>query len=425
VKLETPADEGLWVARAMLLAVVVSMLLSTTLSVVIEGLTYLAFVANPALRRRFIDVMRRHPLILAGYPFGIAMLVGLLHGHAPWMEALKSLVAWRRMLLIPLALAVFTDVPSKRLALRVVVGTCFLGTLVSFVTDARSISLSARLDPGIVFQNYATQGLVLSVAIVVCVAALLRPANFSGDRLLANRWIMAVVLAALVVDVVFVLWSRTGYLSALVMSVAVAILLAPGTWRHKLATASVILVACVGLMIASPHVRDRLAQARDQIATVDQAAEGTPIGVRIVMWRNTWRMIVDHPILGVGIGGFQSGYAPYVQGVEGWRGNPTDDPHNQYLKLQGELGILGLGAFLFWLVVVFRHPAPMPWRELASAALIGWCVTSLANSDFSTQVEGRMVYFWLGAMLAGPLASATAKDAPRESTEPPPSPSVV
>ncbi|HLH87371.1 MAG TPA: O-antigen ligase family protein [Xanthobacteraceae bacterium] len=426
MKLWMPADEGLLAARVMLLAVIVSMLLSTSVSVLIEGLTYLAFMVNPTLRRRLVDVLFRHPLVLAAYPFGIALLVGMLHGSAPWMEALKGLLAWRRMLLLPLALAVFTDAPSRRLVLRVVVATCFLGAVLSFVTDARSISLTARLDPGIVFQNYATQGMVMSVAIIICIAALLRPADFSGDRLLANRWVTAGVLAVLVVDVVFVLWSRTGYLSAFVMAVAVAILLAPGTWRLKLVTGCVILIACIALMVASPHVHDRLAQARDQIATVDQASEGTPIGTRIVMWRNTWRMIFDHPLLGVGTGGFQSGYAPYVQGVAGWRGQLTDDPHNQYLKLQGEMGLLGLGTFVFWLIAVFRHPAPTPWRELASAALIGWCVTSLANSDFSTQVESRMIYFWLGAMLGGPLFTRPpAKDPSVTSTEPPPSRRVV
>jgi len=406
VKIRMPADEGLFLGRVLLLAVVVSMLLSTTLSVIIEFAAYLAFVSVPALRRRFVDVMCRHPVILGGYLFGVALLVGMLHGPAPWMEALKGLLAWRRMFLVPLALAVFTDAPSKRLALRVVVATCLVGALASFVTDAGSISLSWRLYPGIVFQNYATQGMVLSVAIVVCIAALLRPAAFSGDRLLGRRPVMAGVLVALVVDVVFVLSSRTGYLSALVMSVAIAILLAPGTWRLKLATGSTILAVCAVLMIASPHVRERLALARDEIATVDQAPEGTPIGVRIVLWRNSWRMIVDHPLLGVGLGGFQSGYAPYVQGVDGWRGFLTDDPHNQYLKLQGEMGILGLGAFLFWLFVVFRYPAPTPYRELAAAVLVGWCVTSLANSDFSTQVEGRMIYFWLGAMLGAVTPAA-------------------
>jgi len=415
VKVRMPADGGLFLGRALLLCVVVSMLLSTTISVAIECAAYIAFVSVPALRRRLWDVILRHPVALAMMPFEIVLIVGAFHGPAPWIESVKGLVAWRRIWLIALALAAFTDAPSKRLALRVVVVTCLVGALVSFVTDAGSISLSARLDPGIVFQNYATQGMVLSVAIIVCIAALLRPAAFSADRLLGHRWIMVGVLAALAADVVFVLWSRTGYLSALVMSVAIALLLAPGTWRLKLATGSAILIGCVALMLASPHVRGRLAQARDEIATVDRATEGTPIGMRIVMWRNSWRMIIDHPLFGVGTGGFQSGYAPYVQGVDGWRGFLTDDPHNQYLKLLGETGILGLGTFLFLLYVAFRYPAAPPYRELAAAALIGWCATSLANSDFSTQVEGRMIYFWLGAML-GAVTPAAVKEGAAEPT---------
>ena len=312
------------------------------------------------------------------------------------------------MVLLPLALAVFIDVPSKRLALKVVVAICLAGALVSFVTAATATVVSPRLYGGIVFQNYATQGMALSLGAIVCIGAMLRPREFAGDRLLGNRWLMAGVLAALVVDVVFVLWGRTGYLSMIVMSLSIAVLLAPGTWRVKLAAGSVIVAACVAIMLASPQVRGRLAQVHNDIATVDQSAQGTPTGARLVMWRNTLRMIADYPILGVGTGQFQSGYAPYVQGVSGWRGNLTDDPHNQFLKLQGEFGILGLGAYLFYLYTALRYPAPTPYRELATAALIGWCAASFVNSDFSTQAEGRLISFWLGAML-GFVTPAAAK----------------
>ena len=68
----------------------------------VSGLSLRDTIAR--LRRCLLDVMARHPLILAGYPFGIAMLIGMLHGPAPWMEAFKGLLAWRRMLLLPLAL---------------------------------------------------------------------------------------------------------------------------------------------------------------------------------------------------------------------------------------------------------------------------------------------------------------------------------
>ena len=124
------------------------------------------------------------------------------------------------------------------------------------------------------------------------------------------------------------------------------------------------------------------------------------MGQRDVMWRHAVRMLRDHPIFGVGTGGFQDGYRPYIAGVGGWQGFVTSDPHNQFMKIQGEQGLIGLAALLFFIVRAFMVPAPAPYRQLAAAALVGWCATSLANSHFSTFAEGRLLFFWLGAMLA-------------------------
>jgi O-antigen ligase len=162
------------------------------------------------------------------------------------------------------------------------------------------------------------------------------------------------------------------------------------------------------ILLPSPHVRSRVADGVNEIATVDQSERGTRFGTRVVLWRNTARMIADHPVLGVGTGGFQTAYAPYVRGVAGWQGHETGDPHNQYLKFQAEQGILGLAAFLFFIYWTFRCPAPQPWRALAAAALIGWCATSIASSEFSTHNQGRLIFFWLGAMLGGELLARPA-----------------
>jgi O-antigen ligase len=61
-----------------------------------------------------------------------------------------------------------------------------------------------------------------------------------------------------------------------------------------------------------------------------------------------------------------------------------------------------------------RAPAPSPYREIAAAALIGWCATSLASSHFSTHWEGRLIFFWLGAMLGGQESpKAVKRNGPR------------
>jgi O-antigen ligase len=209
------------------------------------------------------------------------------------------------------------------------------------------------------------------------------------------------MLALLVVDVAFVMWGRSGAFAIVLMSAATVVFLFEGAWRTKL-LAGLAVAACGGaILLASPHVRSRVADAFHEFATADQAEQGTSFGQRRVFWRNTVRMISDHPIFGVGTGGFQTAYEPYVRGVVGWQGNETGDPHNQFLKFQAEQGVLGLAAFLFFIWWTLRCPAPMPWRALAAAGLIGWCAVSFFSSEFSAHNQGRLIFFWLGAMLGG------------------------
>ncbi len=398
-----PADGGLALARVLLLAVFLTASIATSLSIALEFAAYAIVLVMPEPRRRLLPALR-DPVVIALVPLAAAIVVATLYGPATWSDALRSLFAWRRMLLLPLAAAVFFDAASKRLALGVLVVACLVATPISFATFATDVWLTGRLAPGVVLHDYAVQGATFSLAATVCVAALIRPADFAGDRLLGNRLAMAGILVLLVIDVVFVLWGRTGAFAIVLMATATAVFLVGGTWRAK-ALAGVAVLACGAvILLASPHVRGRIADGIHEIATVDQAEGATRIGARLVYWRNAARMIADHPLLGVGTGGFQAGYTPYVRGVPGWQGNTTGDPHNQFIKFQAEQGIIGLAAFLFFIVWTFRCPAPQPWRALAAAALIGWCATSLASSEFSTHNQGRLIFFWLGAMLGGSAA---------------------
>jgi O-antigen ligase len=221
-----------------------------------------------------------------------------------------------------------------------------------------------------------------------------------GHRLFGDRRIVVAVLALLAADIVIILPGRSGYVDLIVMPVVLVTLLAPGGWRVKATAGLGVLAFCGMVLVASPHVRDRVGQAITDIRTIDQGTGGGgSLQQRIVMWRTTLRMIQGHPILGVGTGGFLDGYRPYIPDIA-WQHFETGDPHNQFLKILGEQGIVGLAAFLFFIFRVLTCPAAAPYRQLAIAAMIAWCATSLANSHFSTFIEGRLLFFWLGAMLA-------------------------
>ncbi len=69
---------------------------------------------------------------------------------------------------------------------------------------------------------------------------------------------------------------------------------------------------------------------------------------RLNLWRNTVEMVGDHPA-GVGIGNWQFNYPLYDQGQVVWKGATPRRPHNDYLWIASELGLLGLFVFL-WLI---------------------------------------------------------------------------
>src|SRR5262249_54401482 len=153
VTIAASGDRGVAAARALLLGVIVAMLISTSLAIGFELLTYIAFAALAEPRRRLIAALRS-PIVLALVPFAVVVFIGILYAATSWPNALVALDGWRRMLLLPLAAAVFDDEPSKRLACKVFLVTCVVGALGSFVSYWASIPIHGR-PPGISFHNYS------------------------------------------------------------------------------------------------------------------------------------------------------------------------------------------------------------------------------------------------------------------------------
>jgi len=65
-------------------------------------------------------------------------------------------------------------------------------------------------------------------------------------------------------------------------------------------------------------------------------------------WREAWHMIMDYPILGAGLN-------TYSKLGEGYKINWGGYPHNCYLHIAAETGLLGLAGFVWMLAVFFRN----------------------------------------------------------------------
>jgi O-antigen ligase len=131
------------------------------------------------------------------------------------------------------------------------------------------------------------------------------------------------------------------------------------TARHAVIVfGSMLLLAAAGLWPLLPsELSGRLASvvtSVTDIASLRDAAvtpENWALLERFSQWYAGWRMFADNPLLGIGIGNYNSAYETYR--LEQWP-VALGHAHNHYLTIAAEAGLLGLGAYLVFLVVAFR-----------------------------------------------------------------------
>ncbi|WP_368489981.1 O-antigen ligase family protein [Clostridium sp. BJN0013] len=99
-------------------------------------------------------------------------------------------------------------------------------------------------------------------------------------------------------------------------------------------------VAAAALFV--PGVRDRILDISDPVQNQS----------RIYLWSIAKKMIVDHPIFGVGNGNYVSLYNKYVEIYPQYKfyGYSRYPCHNSYLKIESELGIIGGISFVAVLI---------------------------------------------------------------------------
>ena len=131
--------------------------------------------------------------------------------------------------------------------------------------------------------------------------------------------------------------SRMGFVAAL-CSLCIVGFLTPRTRAsatRRFATAALVLTsfAAVSLYLAPDTLISRFGEVRE-----------TPAGImpdtRTRVWKDTWTLVVDYPVVGCGFGAFEQAFPRYRTFVPQLA---VDTVHNDYLQFLAELGVIG-----FW-----------------------------------------------------------------------------
>ena len=210
---------------------------------------------------------------------------------------------------------------------------------------------------------------------------------------------LVALFTILPIGALFLTASRGGIMTFLVQLGLLGMLaLARTVWRRQLAVISGVLILAGAFVawLGVGRALERFAEFRSQ--EVSEAR-------RLVIIKDSWRIFLDHPLMGTGLGTLESVYPRYESSYDGKVVNHT---HNDYVEALAETGVIGglcCLAFLvglFYLVRTNLDSEQGPFIRAVHVGALVACVGLLVHSlvDFNLHIPSNALLFLLQASLA-------------------------
>jgi len=231
--------------------------------------------------------------------------------------------------------------------------------------------------------------ILIPVALVPLVLGKVRRERLFLVGLFAVVPIVALLLSA----------SRGGIISFAVELVILFSLLLVRRLQSKYMLAGGVLVLCAILAVSWIGVQEVL-QRFSNYESLD-----VTIGKRASMRHDTFRIFLDHPALGTGLGTFQMVFPPYESNYDA---RIVNHAHNDYLEVLAESGLAG-GICCLWFLAILFIESVKGLKDLGGSfgaalnlsGLVGCCgllVHSLV--DFNLHIPANALLFFVSAHLA-------------------------
>ena len=190
------------------------------------------------------------------------------------------------------------------------------------------------------FTNYSVYGAFTAIFFLVCLSRFLFDNGFY-DRVLWTAWFVCFSVGLLMC------FSRGVWLSVVVAIGFMLLQLGKGVTHKKIlfiGAAGAILLVCLNVPGVYDIITERVSSAVDVSYASNRA--------RLLRWGQAFVMFLESPILGKGYGAFAMLYEEDVALVGSYTAQYQLGAHSEYLQVMAELGIVGLGVWV-WLNLVF------------------------------------------------------------------------
>jgi O-antigen ligase len=358
-------------------------------------LLVLCWTACGEWREKFRRITR-NPVALSTLLLFGWLLAGSLWGLGSLNDRMLAVKKYADLLLIPLLISMAIDTQERNRALLTLAVSLALTLALSLVLSAGFLLPNSGVlgcDPSnpCVFKKHTTHNVLMAFGALLFAVLAWK----SQDGWKRWGWALVSILAA---SNVLMGHGRTGYV-VLAGLVVLAFHMTFG-WRGILAAIVTLSVSfSLAYQVSSSfHERVNLTvssvtQWNPKVAVADDA-----VGWRLEYFYHTAEIIQEHPLMGVGTGGFVQAYRAHAEQA-GFDVPPH--PHNQYLFIMAQVGIVGLGLLIWLFVQQWRSTSLIqerPHRLLTKGLMVTITLGCFFNPFLVDHTE-KLFFCWLSGLM--------------------------
>ena len=335
--------------------------------------------------------------------FIVFLLIGFLYPLVETKTYSNNIISWRKFLLLPIGYILFTNSQYiKDKAFKFIFYFIVALTILAMIYKSQLLFFFNENTIKFHIGSSSSEGMFVSVALAIGLWSFTQKEPVLG----LTRLPLALLTLYLMAYIVMFTSGRSGYIAMFIVLTSMSLIYIKNlkkiiAWKFGLGLI-VVSTITVTLLSVSKTSSDRINLAITEFKQSEQNSTKniyTSVGQRLIFWKNTIDMLPQYFVFGVGTGGFQAAYTKQVLDKTGLDALITQDPHNQYLKILIEQGIIGLLLYLSMIVrVLIQSNKDASKFVLFSTVLYIWLITSLFNAHFSTFMEGTFIWAWMGLM---------------------------
>ncbi|WAK01994.1 O-antigen ligase family protein [Methylobacter sp. YRD-M1] len=356
---------------------------STALTLVFSAALLLLWISSAQFKSLPIFI-KQNPLALLALLLFFYLAVGITYTTASPENAFSTLSKYRELLLLIVLPPFFQSEFTRRWAWNAFIIASIVTILGSYAIYFGLIDYMQPMDPSI--KNRITHSLLVAFFAFFCAHKSLQTDKYSP-------FYMA-LLVLCIHNLFFLVSGRTGQLIFLLLMMLFYI------QRFSIKKAALLITATVALLLVFIACSDRANRINEGFSQTqnylhsESGETNTSEGQRLTFWKHSLTLISENPWLGHGTGSYPTEYSRVAAKAD----IASNNPHNEYLMITIQTGIVGLLLFLAFLFSLYQCSLKLAdeYKWLAQGILVALAINSLFNSTILDFTEGH----WFTTMIA-------------------------